>query len=110
MTPAPSKVVSSDTPRSSRGSLSGSGSGSAVRARIPAQIAARPRRFTPARAAATRMSSASARYSSGMTRVHLASCRASDVVSTQPSASAACSTRWLRASAWTAGYSRPGPW
>ena len=44
-----------------------------------------------------------------MARVHLASCRASDLVSTQPSASAACRTRWLRASAWTARCSAAWP-
>ena len=110
MTPAPSKVVSRDTPRSSRGSLSSSGSRSAVRARISAQIAARPRRSTPARAAATRISSASARYSSGMALVHLASCRASDLVSTQPSASAASSTGGPGPAPGQPGTPRPGPW
>ncbi len=54
--------------------------------------AARPRRLVPARPAATRISSASARYSSGMARVHLANCRATDLVSTYPSASAVSST------------------
>ncbi len=50
MTPTPSTVVSTDTDRSSRGSSSGSssGSGPAVRSRISAQIAASPRRSTPA--------------------------------------------------------------
>ena len=109
ITPAPSNVVSRDTPRSRCSPWSSSGSRSAVRARISAQIAARPRRSTPARAAATRISSAVPRYSAGMALVHLASCRASDLVSTQPSASAACSTRWPRASAWTARCSAAWP-
>ena len=110
MTPAPSKVVPTHTARSRSSSSSpswpswlfsrrpsapsgpGSGSGFAVRSRISPQIFARSRRSAPARAAATTSSSALARYSAGITRVHLATCSASDLDSTQPSASAACST------------------
>src|ERR1700733_14350921 len=103
MTPAPSKVVCTDTPRSGPGFPSGSGW--ARRARSSAQIAARVRRPAPSRAAVMRISSASRRYSPGMALVHLASCRATDLVSTSPSARAASRTWWSRARAWRAWYS-----
>ena len=79
MTPAPSRVVSRNTARSSAGSRP-SGSGGTVRDRISAQICASARRSAPARAAATRISSAWARNSAGIAWVHLASCRACDLV------------------------------
>ncbi len=52
----------------------------------------------PDRAAATRITSASSRHSSGMARVHFASCRATDLAMTWPSVSAASRTGWSRAS------------
>ena len=61
------------------------------------------------RAAATKIPSASCRYSSGMARVHLASCRASDLVTTQPSARAACRAGWSRATFSTARCSPAWP-
>jgi hypothetical protein len=60
--------------------------------RISAQIAARAHRSAPARAAATRISSAWSRISAGIGRVRLASCSATDLVSAPPSGSPASST------------------
>ena len=65
MSPAPSRVVSRNRARSRAGSLP-SGSGGTVRDRISAQIWASARRSAPARAAATRISSAWARNSAGI--------------------------------------------
>ena len=56
----------------------------------------------PARAAATTISSAGPRNSTGIRRVHLATRNATDLVSTFPSASASASTRCRRASTCTA--------
>ena len=107
MTPAPSRVVSRNRARSSAGSRP-SGSGGTVRDRISAQIWASARRSAPAREAATRMSSACPRNSPGISRVHLASCSATDLV-TALARSPASSGSWSRGSARIALYSAAWP-
>ncbi len=111
MTPTPSTVVSTDTDRSSRGSSSGSssGSGPAVRSRISAQIAASPRRSTPACAAVTTISSArcgtprGSPWSTGppaARRTWSAPC---------PAARPAAAHAWWPGPGWPC-TPRPGPW
>ena len=74
-----------------------------MRDRISAQICASARRSAPARAAATRISSAGPRNSAGIAWVHLASCSATDLV-TALVRSPASSGSWWRGRARTALY------
>jgi len=72
-------------------------------------IAATAARSAPFRAAATTISSASPRNSSGTDRSHLAACTAIDLGITVPSASAAASTRYSRHNRISSRYSPACP-